>query len=147
MKKYISYVVVVFILTSLFYSSSCTKETIKTVTLYDTVRIVTNNVTHDTVKIITGMDSVKASFEYSITYSTDSIGVATLKANDASFNVPVNATYNWTVDGISFGTKTYFSIGFWKQDNGNHIISLSITCPDIKKVYNITKPFNIKLKG
>lgn len=160
MKKLIlSFCIVVLIALAFFTAPSCTKDiyeptkvkdSIVYVTKYDTIKITNNNTTHDTVYI--GQDSVRASFTYTLTYQNypDSIGDEYIQAVNASQNVPTNATYSWNIDGNLFvynNTSYLPSSVFNVKNNGQHIISMSITCPTTKKVYTVSQIFTIKLKS
>jgi hypothetical protein len=143
MNKLIPIAVLALFVTALF-SSSCTKEIIKPVTVTDTVKIITNN--------IIGMDSVKADFVYTIKYqSTDSLGSVELHANTASFNVPSDAVYSWAYDGNKYtiSNQNYLTLGldYLYGANGPHILAMTITCPGLKKVFTVAKTFTVKLKG
>lgn len=143
MKTLIPFALIALFVSALF-SSSCTKEVIKPVTVTDTVKIITNN--------IIGMDSVKADFVYTIKYqSTDSLGSVDIRANTASYNVPSDAVYSWAIDGNKYtiNNQNYLSYnwGINYGANGPHLLSMSITCPGLKKVFTVTKTFTIKLKG
>ena len=140
MKIIISFALLVMFFTPLFFGS-CTKEVLKEVVVTDTVKIVTNN--------ITGMDSVKADFVYTISYSADSTGYATVYANTASFNVPSDAVYSWALDGNLqiVNNQTYYVAPLAKAYNGPHLLAMTITCPGLKKVFTIAKTFTTKLKG
>jgi len=142
MKKLIPLAVFALFVSALF-CGSCTKEIIKPVTVTDTVKIITNN--------IIGMDSVKADFVYTIKYQNkDSLGIAQLTANTASYNVPSDAVYSWTFDGkYPVNNQNYYSFSLMNnyEGNGPHILAMTITCPGLKKVFTVAKTFTIKLKG
>jgi len=143
MKQLIGLTIIALVFSSLFFGS-CTKEILKEVTVTDTIKIVT----HDSTLYVVGMDSVKADFTYSISYSTDSTGYANFRANTSSYNVPIDATYYWALDGNLqvVNNQNYFAGAMSKTLNGPHILLMTITCPSIKKVYNVSKSFTIKLK-
>jgi hypothetical protein len=148
MKNVILLSAITLIITSLFFGS-CTKEVLKEVRLTDTIKINTNVITHDTVKFITGMDSVKADFALVVSYQKDSMTFADLKAYTSSKNVPSNATYTWVIDGNVYTetNKSFILYSFVYSQNGTHLLSMSINCPDTKKVYSVVKSFVVKLKG
>jgi hypothetical protein len=129
--------------------SSCTKEVLDKVYLTDTIKINTNTITHDTVKYIVGMDSVKANFTYVLYYQSDSMSYCSIKASTASQNVPTNASYTWVIDGdlYSVAGQNFIAVGFDHSQNGSHILSMTVTCPDTKKTYTVVKSFITKLKG
>jgi hypothetical protein len=123
------------------YEPTKVKDSIVYVTKYDTIKITNNNTTHD-----------RASFTYTLTYQNypDSIGDEYIQAVNASQNVPTNATYSWNIDGNLFvynNTSYLPSSVFNVKNNGQHIISMSITCPTTKKVYTVSQIFTIKLKS
>jgi hypothetical protein len=148
MKNIISFAVLTLIFCTVWFSS-CTKEIIKVVDVTDTIKINTHTITHDTTKYIVGMDSVKVDFTYIISYQSDSMSYASIRASDNSKNVPLNAVYTWRLDNNStvITNLTYYTIAFLYSQNGPHILSLSIYCPDIKRTFTTSKTFITKLKG
>ena len=152
MKNVILFSAIALIFTSIFFSS-CKKETIeRTIQYKDSIVYVKDTIkvfSHDTVTIIKGLDSVKVYYNYTISYTADSIGSAVLHASDNSKNVPTNATYTWRLNGDAMvvQNQTFCNASFDKRLNGTYTLSMSINCPDIKRIYTVVKVFTIKLKG
>lgn len=127
------------------YETTIVKDSIVYVIKYDTIRITNNN--HDTVYL--GQDTIHVSFICTVSYQADSMSYATLLASTTCTTVPSDATYNWLLDGSSMVGGTLPTVGgkFQNASNGTHLLTMMLTCPDIKKVYTVAKTFIINLKS